>query len=135
MTNNNSLLLDIVIFLTSAGVIEGDGVDTFRDFVPEAPDHVITVSEYKGSPVVPFEIVTHRSIQITVRDRKANLAREKSLELFKAFRNAMKEDGRIDFTDTRWGQVSLRQTPYRLSTDSSDRVTYGFNMGITTTFE
>ena len=128
-------MLDIVTFLTSARVITGDGIDTFRDFFPESPDHVIVVSEYKGSPVVPYEEVAHRSIQVAVRDRRADTAREKSLELFKAFRNAMGEDGRIDFTSNRWGQVSLRQTPYRISTDSSDRVTYGFNIGITTTIE
>lgn len=131
---NNPLLLDIVTFLTSAGVIEGDGIDTFRDFIPEMPDNVIAITEYSGNPPVPFDTAVHRSIQVSVRDKNADAARRKALELFKALQ-PKSESLRVDFTDERWGAVSLRQTPFRMKTDSSDRVTYGFNMGITTTIE
>ncbi len=129
------LLLDIVTFLTSKGVIKGDGIDTFRDFIPETPDFLVSVTEYKGSPMVHFEPSAHRSVQISVRDKSADVARSKALELFKTFQSSLSNDLRLDFTSERWGQVSLRQPPFRMSTDSSDRVTYGFNMGITTTIE
>jgi hypothetical protein len=85
--------------------------------------------------MVPYEPAAHRSVQISVRDKSADTARSKALTLFKAFVDNMSDDNRIDFTEHRWGQVSLRQSPFRISTDLSDRVTYGFNMGITTTIE
>lgn len=130
----NPLLLDIVTYLTSKEVIAGDGIDTFRDFIPEMPDNVIAITEYAGSPAVHYDPSAHRSVQVSVRNKNADIARSKALELYKAL-SSKSEDGRIDFTPDRWGQVSLRQPPYRMKTDSSDRVTYGFNVGITTTIE
>ena len=130
----NSLLLDIVTYLTAKGVIEGDGIDTFRDFIPETPDCLVSLTEYKGSPVVPYESTVHRSVQILVRDTDADVARRRALEIYKVLTPEL-ENLRVDFTDERWGQVSLRQTPYRIRTDSLDRVSYGFNVGITTTIE
>lgn len=130
----NPLLLDIVIYLTSKGVIQGDGIDTFRDFIPETPDNIVAITEYPGSPAVHFDPTAHRSIQVSVRNLNADVARSKALELYKVLQSES-EDGRVDFTPSRWGQVTLRQPPYRMKTDSSDRVTYGFNVGITTTIE
>lgn len=131
---SSPLLLDIVTYLTSKGVIDGDGIDTFRDFIPETPDYLVAVTEYSGSPAVPYESAAHRSVQVSVRDKSADVARSKALEIYKVFL-AETENLRIDFTEDRWGQVSLRQPPFRMKTDTSDRVTYGFNMGITTTIE
>lgn len=130
----NPLLLDIVTYLTNKGIVEGDGIDTFRDFIPEAPDNVIIVTEYQGSPPVPYDSVVHRSVQLSVRDKNADIARRKSLEIFKVLQeDSHNNSQRVDFTSERWGQVSLRQPPFRISTDNSDRVRYGFNIGITTT--
>ena len=133
----NPLLLDIVTYLTTKGVVSGDGIDTFRDFIPETPDSIVIITEYQGSPLVPYEASAHRSVQVSVRDKNADIARGKILEIFKIFQTEIlsNEDGRVDFTNERWGQVSLRQTPFRMSTDSSDRVRYAFNMGITTTID
>ena len=130
-----SLLLDIVRYLTDKEVIIGDGIDTFRDFIPESPDCLVAVTEYKGSPVVPYEPAVHRSVQISVRNTDADIARQKAWEIYRAILDGRQDDGRVDFTSERWGQVSFRQTPFRTSTDHSDRVTYAFNMGITTTIE
>lgn len=130
----NPLLLDIVLYLTDAGVIKGDGIDTFRDFIPEMPDNIVAITEYQGSPVVPYETTVHRSVQVSVRNKNADVARRKSFELYEALKPTS-EDCRVDFTPTRWGQVSIRQTPFRLKTDANDRVTYGFNLGITTTID
>lgn len=132
---SNPLLLDIVTFLTANGVIEGDGIDTFRDFIPETPDSLVAITEYSGSPGLPYEPAVHRSVQVSVRDKNADVARSKAKALYKVFQDKMDESARVDFTLDRWGQVTLRQPPFRMKTDSSDRVTYGFNMGITTTIE
>lgn len=127
-----SLLEDIVTYLTTQEVIEGDGIDTYRDFIPEKPDNLVAVTEYAGSPMVHFEPSAHRSVQISVRNTSADLARRKALEIFKALQS---DNTIVHFTEERWGQVILRQPPFRMKTDSSDRVTYGFNAGITTTIE
>lgn len=129
-----SLLEDIVTYLTSLSLIQGDGVDTFRDFKPETPDNVVSLHEYKGDPVSPYADVVHRSVQVVVRNKRAIEAQELANKLCKAF-IADNENLRIDFTPDRWGQVHIRQIPYKLSQDESDRVHYGFNLGITTTID
>jgi len=128
----NPLLLDIVLFLKDNGIVQDDGVDAFRDFTPEAPDSLVALHEYKGDPAVPYDPTVHRSVQVTVRDKNADNARRKALEIFKLLTS---ENLIVNFTPTRWGQVYLRQTPFKLSQDKNDRVTYAFNVGITTTIE
>lgn len=127
-----SLLEDIVEYLKSNGLVEGDGVDTFRDFQPEAPDNIISLHEYKGDPVSPYTEVVHRSVQVIVRNTSAAAAKNKADQVFKAFRNH-DETQRIDFTTTRWGQVHIRQAPIKIKQDDKNRIHYGFNLGITTT--
>lgn len=128
----NPLLLDIVLFLKNNGIVQDDGVDAFRDFTPEAPDSLVALHEYKGDPAVPYDPTVHRSVQVTVRDKNADNARRRALEIFKLLTS---ENLIVNFTPTRWGQVYLRQTPFKLSQDKNDRVTYAFNVGITTTIE
>lgn len=130
-----TLLEDLVAFFTSKGDIEGDGIDAFRDFQPETPDNIVSFHEYAGDPVSLFTDAVHRSVQIVVRNKSANDARTKALSLYNTLLNAADQAGRVDFTAARWGQVYLRQTPYKFSQDKSDRVLYGFNLGITTTAE
>ena len=129
----NTLLLDIALFLVSKSLATGDGVDIFRDFTPNEPDSLVTLHEYKGDVISQYSEVAHRSIQVIVRDRDADIARDKSVQIFKALRAG--EDCRVDFTQERWGQVYLRQTPFFLKRDENDRIYYAFNIGITTTIE
>lgn len=127
-----TLLEDIVSFITANGQVTGDGVDAFRDFTPETPDNIVAIKEYSGDPMVFGESLTNRSVQLTVRNTDASISQSKALAIFKLFKS---DDFMIHFTSTRWGQVHLRQTPFRISTDASNRVTYGFNIGITTTID
>ena len=126
------LLEDITAYLTGLGLVEGDGIDVYRDFKPEAPDNIVSLHEYQGDPVSPYTEVVHRSVQVVVRNRSAEEARSLAVRLFKAF-TEVNEDRRIDFTPERWVQVYVRQAPHKFSQDASDRVHYGFNLGITTT--
>ena len=126
-----TLLDDMIKYLTNRGIIEGAGIDAFIDFKPEMPDNIVSLHEYKGEPVVLNAGAVHRSVQIVVRNKKAAEAKKLAISIFNALMPDT-EDGRVDFTDTRWGQVHLRQTPYKFSQDESDRVHYGFNLGITT---
>lgn len=130
-----TLLEDIVTYFTSKGLIVGDGIDAFRDFKPETPDNIVSLHEYKGDPVSMYTDVVHRSVQVVVRNKSAVAAQDLAKNLCKALLNDMAENKRVDFTSTRWGQVHIRQAPYKFSQDESDRTLYGFNLGITTTME
>lgn len=126
-----TLLEDIVKYLTNKGVLEGAGVDAYIDFQPETPDNIVSLHEYKGDSVPMVAGATHRSVQVVIRNKRAIDAQRLAIKVFNALLPST-EDGRVDFTDTRWGQVSFRQTPYKLLQDESDRTHYGFNLGITT---
>ena len=128
----NPLLLDMVLYLTKKGLVEGDGVDTFRDFQPHKPDDVVILAEYNGSPVSRDDELVHRSVQIKVRHSSPDEARTRALKIFEAFRKDMDEAHIIRFTDCRWGQVYLRQSPIKIDADEDERITWGFNVGVTT---
>ncbi len=128
------LLWDIAAYLTGLGLIAGAGEDTFIDFKPETPDNIVSIHEYKGDPVSAYTDVVHRSVQIVVRNKDATAANALANQLCKAF-VPKNETKRIDFTPTRWGQVHVRQVPYKFLQDESDRFHYGFSLGITTTME
>lgn len=129
-----TLLEDIIAYLQANGLVQGDGVDAFRDFKPEEPDNIISLHEYKGDPISPFTQVVHRSVQVVVRNKSAAAAKAKADELFSAFRK-YDDVQRIDLTPTRWGQFHIRQVPFKLSQDDRDRTHYCFNLGITTTID
>ena len=126
-----SLLESLISYGVSKGILIGDGEDSFRDFMPEAPDAVVVFAEYAGNPVSQYTDAVHRSVQVKVRDITAEGARIKAVNLMRIF-SSPSEDLRVDFTDGLWGQVYVRQTPFKLMQDESDRVTYCFNLGITT---
>lgn len=126
-----TLLESLVAYCVAKGILVGDGVDSFRDFMPDAPDNVVVFHEYSGSPVSAFTENVHRSVQVKVRHNSASAAREKALQLLSVFKSDS-ESLRVDFSDSTWGQVYIRQTPFKLSQDTGDRVTYCFNLGITT---
>lgn len=126
-----TLLQALIEYGVSRGALAGDGEDSFRDFMPESPDTVVVFAEYAGDPVSNFVECVHRSVQVKIRGTTAESAREKAVQLLGLFM-ADTESLRVDFTSTLWGQVHIRQTPFKLSQDESDRVTYCFNLGITT---
>lgn len=129
---HNPLLLDIILYLTKHNLVQGDGIDAFRDFMPECPDSLVCLHEYRGDPAVHYEPSVHRSVQISVRDKDADIARQKALEIYKSLKS---DNLVVHFTDTRWGQVHLRQTPFKIGEDENNRAIYGFNIGITTTID
>ena len=136
----NPLLLDLVLYLQGLELIEEDGVDAFRDYAPADPDDAVIINEYQGSTVPSYEqTISHRSVQVLARSKDPDKAYKKIWEIFRAFRTQETEEGggaeRIDFTEDRWGQVSLRQSPFRVMGDEAERIYFGFNMGITTQIE
>ena len=129
----NPLLLDIVNYFVANKLAQGDGIDCFRDFSPEEPDNIIVLTEYKGDEVPNYETdVVHRSVQITTRNTDADAARACALDLAKSLKSDTKF---IQFNEKRWGQVTLRQPPFKIEQDENKRTIYGFNIGITTSIE
>lgn len=126
-----SLLQQLVEYCTANGVVKGDGIDAFRDFTPEVPDSVVVFHEYAGSALTPFTDNVHRSVQVKARGVNAEAAKAKALQVLALFKSNT-ESLRVDFSDDLWGQVYIRQLPFKLQQDSSNRVTYCFNLGITT---
>lgn len=126
------LLLDMVQFLVSNSIVQEDGVDAFRDFTPEAPDTLIALHEYRGDPGVQHESAVNRSVQILSRSKSANEARQRALDIHGLL---ISDNLIINFTPDRWGQVHIRQSPFKIGIDGNGRTTYGFNVGITTTTE
>lgn len=126
-----NLLLALIQYLVDNSICAGDGIDCFRDFVPEEPIEMVSFVEYAGDPVSAFMDAVHRSVQVRVRTADAESANAKAWAVCKAFR-ASHEDLRINFSDDLWGQVYVRQTPFKLLQDKSNSTTYCFNLGITT---
>ena len=127
-----SLLELLIEYCVSNGALVGDGVDSFRNFMPEAPDDIVVFHEYASdAPLPSFTEHVHRSVQVRVRGTSDEIARSKALELYKLF-IAETEDLKVDFSVDTWGQVYIRQLPFKFDQDKSNRVIYCFNLGITT---
>lgn len=126
-----TLLETLIQYCVDNGALVGDGEDSYRDFTPEVPDTAVTFAEYAGDPVSPFIDCVHRSVQVKSRSMDAEAARVKALQLFNLFTSDT-EARRVDFSESLWGQVYIRQAPFKLSQDTAGRVTYCFNLGITT---
>ena len=126
-----TLLEALIQYCVYNGALVGDGEDSYRDFTPEVPDTAITFAEYDGGPVSPFIDCVHRSVQVKSRSMDAEAARTKAVQLVGLFKSDT-ESLRVNFSDALWGQVYIRQTPFKLEQDTAGRVTYCFNLGITT---
>lgn len=124
-----NLLLDIINRLKADGVVQGDGIDSFRDMMPDTPNEVISFVEYSGTPVAHRPIAV-RNIQISVRSKSYEVARTKCNEIYQALKP---EDSVFDKDATgRWFIGSAKQTPFKLKEDASKRVIYVFNYAVTT---
>lgn len=124
------MLIDILTYLKQNGIIDTIGVDGFSDYIPDEPDKLTAVLEYAGDPIVHYDNnVSNRSVQVVVRDKKVTAAKDVSWQIFNLFNSANKC---VQLTQDRFAQVNLRQAPFKLKVDKSNRVYYVFNMGVTT---
>lgn len=127
-----SLLEVLIDYCVAKGVLIGDGEDSFRNFMPEAPDVITVFFEYSSdAPLPQYTEHVHRSVQIVTRAKTDEDAKEQAFRLYGVF-VAETESLRIDFSSSDWGQVYIRQLPFKIGQDESERVTYAFNLGITT---
>lgn len=141
-TTTADLLLDITKYLTYRKVVKGYGKDCFCDYMPDQPDRIVALYEYSGGGTVTGVEAVERSVQVTVRSNSddPNWARKKAWEIFNILDTPL--DRVLDLRELepkyepsigiRWAVSYARQTPFKIGVDKSNRVRYGFNMGITT---
>lgn len=128
------LLEDMLVAFSDAELYNGPGLDSFWDKMPADPDRCIVLYEYTGLPPVPYESAVHRSVQITCRNTTASMAKADVDAVYTYLVTHLDEAGRIDFNN-RFTQTSIRQTPFKIDEDDLGRVTYGFNIGVTTSID
>lgn len=122
----SDLLYDLVEYLRVSGLVQGDGIDAFRDFTPDMPDNVVVLREYAGNP----GLVDVRSVQVVVRNVDAESAKDKAWRILSVL--DVPEDRILPLPGTRWGVVAARQTPFKMGVDERNRYLWGFNLAVTT---
>jgi CMP-2-keto-3-deoxyoctulosonic acid synthetase len=121
------LLKDIQDYLVANGVAER----IFRDTIDDSTDEAIAIYEYQGDSPIIATNVSSRSIQIVTRSSKntPSVARTRSKTIHKLFET---ENGRINFTPSRWAVIHVRHAPFAFKTDEAGRKYYTFNIGVLT---
>jgi hypothetical protein len=128
MTKN--LLLDLIDYLVEEEIVEGDGVDIFRDFIPETPDNVIALMEYPGRTLRSGLDPVSRVVRVMVRALNVDDARDKIIELYDFFTTP--DDEIHHFAESRWAVIHAFDTPAKIGVDPSNRVFYGFVISVLT---
>jgi hypothetical protein len=123
------LLEDIVTYFMTNGLVQGDGIDTYRDTAPDIGDSLVVVYEYEGDPLVPQIASANRSIQVVAIDKSATAAKNKARLLQNSL---LTDNGILNLTPTRWCMPVIRNVPVKIKVDAQKRIHYGFNVGITT---
>lgn len=123
------LLLDFVSFFTTASLVQGDGIDIFRDIAPDSPDSATILYEYSGYTPMPQIMGVERPIQIVCRDLSATAAKTKARSLYNAL---ITDDSVLNLTTDRWCTLSFKEPPFKLKEDEKERIYYGFNVRATT---
>lgn len=126
----SDLLEDVQAYIIAEGLATVDGVDIFRDFIPEAPDNMISVAEYAGVPGSPGIDTQLRMVQISVRNTSYGTARSTSHQLYAMFHQP--DDLIMQLTADRWVISQPRQTPFQSGRDKRNRSTFVFNISLTT---
>lgn len=128
-----NLLLDLANFyiIYASDVVTADGVDIFRDNMPDDPNNCVGLFEFEG---VPSDVsdVTNRSVQVMVRNTDYETARIYTWELFNLIFKPEDDVRIVDLTSSRWGIISARTNPRFLKRDESGRSVFLFILSIVT---
>lgn len=127
------LIFDILEYIKSLGLYNGLSTDMFIGFMPENPDDVLVLTEYKGAPGLMVDPAVHRSFKIVARSKDASKAFSNLKILYNKIFADRQEDGKMYFGE-RWGQVYLRETPFRYKTDINERHYYTFDISVTANY-
>lgn len=128
------MLLNIANYLIYQGIVQADGEDIFRDYIPDSPDQVVALQEYAGDGSLPQAQGAQRRFQVAVRASREDpdWARRKAWSIYNVLDVP---EGIIDARGVGlqlWGVMNAIQTPFKLRVDDNARILYGFNMVIIT---
>lgn len=124
-----SLFEDFERYFVAQGVLT---TPMFYDTMEADPDFAVAAYEYTGASPPGGIAGVLRSIQIVVRDKSVKTARIKINELYASLEKA---GTIIHLTEERWGQITLRQPPFKYQTDERGRTYYCFNLGLNTYYD
>jgi len=117
---------DFETYFATKGVLD---IPFFYDTFLDSPDFAAALFEYQGQSAPPKVEGVSRSLQLNVRDKNSVLARNKIQEMY----NLLEAEGSIIYvTPERWGQITLRQPPFKMRIDEKGRTYYCFNFGLIT---
>jgi len=124
------LLDDIAKHLVSKTVAQAIAKDIFKDYMPDdqTSSVIIAINEYAGTGNAVFTDMSVRSIQVVTRSKVIADARHKCWLIFKE----LCPDSLQITIEGRHMITKSRCTPMKLSVDSKGRVSYFFNMAVTT---
>ena len=124
-----SLLEDLEGIIIGLDCATQDGVDIFRDTLPDEPDDAIVLYEYYGEPFNHVEGI-FRSVQIKVRRKTYADARTISWQIYEELHTPT---DKIRALGGRPALISVRNTPLKTESDGTGRTSFSFNINITTT--
>lgn len=125
------LLEDLVEWLVQEYLVEGDGIDTFRDYIPDSPENLVALIEYDSIlPSIRVKRTAVRYVQINVRNLSTDDAKRKCYDIFHLFDSS--DEAIIELPSGRWAIMTLKQLPFKVSTDDNGLTTWAFNVAITT---
>jgi hypothetical protein len=127
------LLDELADWIVASNLATGYGVDLFGDYTPDDPDVLSALYEYDSvsSPVRGSDAYI-RYVQITSRDIDPDAARAKSVQLHALFARKDDDEDIMNLPSGRWVILFPKNLPIKISVDENQRITYGFNVAITT---
>lgn len=127
----STLLETLVEWIIVNDLGEGDGIDLFRDVIPDKPDKLICLLEYNSKTSRnKFNTAAVRYVQVVARDFQASECKKAIDKLYELF--SCREDEVTDLPNDRWAIMFPLQLPFKVREDANRRIYYGFNMAITT---
>lgn len=135
--DRHNLLLDLIKYLKYNDIVEGDGIDSFRDHLPEDPDDVIVFKELEGEGTTIGADGVVRRIQCLCRSSADNpeKSRDKVWEIYSKLDSL---NGLLDMRDyddldnNRWIILEMINNPIKAKVDDNNRTVYSFTMSTVT---
>lgn len=129
-----NLLLELANHLAQLDWIMGDGIDTFRNYQPETPDEIVALTEYRGVSS-HYSLAGIRPVQIVVRHRSPDIARERANELYRLLFDTEEDNLIVETEDRPWSIMTPINPPALLERDEQERTIFSFNVSIVTTID
>jgi hypothetical protein len=130
--SDKNLLLDLVNYLITyaSDIVTEDGIDIFRDWLPDSPTNAVALMEYPGTSSQVCN-ADERSISVQVRNESYETARKNIWTIYNLLYDP-ENDIRIidDISATRWVIINARQAPFSLPKTDDGRFIFIFNMGV-----